>query len=196
MPGSCHHGEMRALAALVLALLGSGCASIDRYASDRLLDLTDVVDFKYGEAWGFGAKLEVTLYLGTGVGIGVVESSREWYGRHATDFTLDREGGPGAWLDGTFAHFGIIGTDGGTPGDAAQSAINTVFLNVLLIGWSDDAPPMIERWRVGAELLLPEVTGGLYLNFGELWDLLAGLGGGDPAQDDGVPKSVLPLDGT
>src|SRR5262245_51932556 len=179
---------LAARALLLLLVLLPACASIERYARDRLLDVTDVVDFKYGEAWGFGVKAEITLYLGTGLGLGVVESSREWYGRRATDFTLDREGGPGAWFEGLFAHAGIIGTDGGSAGDAAQSALNTVFLNVLLLSGDSDAPPMIERWRIGLEVLLPEVTGGMYLNLGELWDLLAGLGGGDPAEDDGVRK--------
>ncbi len=177
----------RCIAGLVVAFLPA-CAAVERYARDRLLDVTDVVDFKYGDAWGFGIKAEITLYLGTGIGLGLVQSSREWYGRHATDFTLDREGGPLSWLEGTFAHAGIIGTDGGAPGDAAQSALNTIFLNVLLLSWDSTAPPMIERWRVGVEVLLPEVTGGMYLNFGELWDLFAGVVGGDPAEDDGVSK--------
>jgi hypothetical protein len=172
---------------LLLAALLPACASVERFARDRLLDLTDVIDFKYGDAWGFGVKAEITLYLGTGIGLGVVESSREWYGRHATDFELDRQAAR-SWFEGTFAHAGIIGTDGGTPGDAAQSAFNTVFLNVLLLSRSSTAPPMIERWRVGAEVLLPKVTGGLYLNLGELWDFAAGLGGGDPAEDDGTRK--------
>jgi len=36
--------------ALVLAALPPGCASVERYARDRLMDVTDIVDFKYGDA--------------------------------------------------------------------------------------------------------------------------------------------------
>jgi hypothetical protein len=183
----------RRAARLALALLAllPACESFERYARDRLLDATDVVDFKYGRAWGFGIKFEVSLYLGTGIGLGVVESSREWYGRHATDFKLNKDGGALDWLDGTFAQAGILGTDGGAPGNATQSAFTTIFFNVLLLSGDNSAPPMIERWRVGAEVVLPKVTGGMYLNFGELWDFLAGIGGGDPAGDDGVVKEAV-----
>ena len=178
------------LRAVVLALLAlPGCASFERYARDRLLDVTDILDFKYGRAWGLGVKAEVTLYFGTGLGIGLVESTREWYGRWPTDFTLNREGDPLDWLEGTFAYFGVIGTDGGTPGDVAQSGITTVGLNVLTISFDNNAPPLIDRWRVGAEVLLPVVTGGMYLNLGELWDFFAGVVGDDPAEDDGEAKA-------
>ncbi len=179
---SCHP----ALPALVLVL--GACASGERWARDRLLDVTDVVDLKYGRAWGFGVKLEATLYLGAGVGVGFVESSREWFGRRAEDFTLDRQGGAGAWFEGLFAHAALVGVDGGSANSAGQSAINTVLLNVLLLWGDADAPPLIDRWRFGGELLLPEVTGGAYLNVGELWDWAAGLAGADPAGDDGVRK--------
>jgi len=177
-----------ASAALLAALLLPACASGERWARDRLLDLTDTVDFKYGRAWGFGVKLEATLYLGAGVGLGAVESSREWFGRRAEDFVLDRQGGPGAWFEGLFAHAALVGVDGGSATSAGQSAINTVLLNVLLLSADADAPPLIDRWRFGAELLLPEVTGGVYLNLGECWDWLAGLAGADPARDDGLRK--------
>lgn len=174
------------LALVVLPL--PACAAGERWARDRLMDLTDVADLKYGRAWGFGVKAEATLYLGAGVGLGVVESSREWYGRRAEDFTLDRHGGPGAWFEGLFAHAALVGADGGRATNAGQSAVNTVLLNVLLLWGDAQAPPLIDRWRFGAEWLLPEVTFGAYLNLGQVWDLLAGLAGADPAGDDGIPK--------
>ena len=178
----------RALHMLPLLLALPACASVDRWMGDRLLDVTDVVDLKHGAAWGFGVKVEATLYLGAGFGIGFVESSREWFGRRAEEFTLDRQGGAGAWFEGLFAHATLLGADGGSATSAGQSAVNTIFLNVLMLRGDAGAPPLIDRWRFGAELLLPEVTFGAYLNVGEVWDLLAGLGGADPAGDDGVWK--------
>lgn len=187
------HGVLAAGArgALALAALLPGCASVERYARDRLLDVTDVVDFKYGRAWGLGFKLEITLYFGTGLGLGVQQWTREWYGRHATDFELDAAG-PRSWMSGIFAHLGVIGVDGGSPGDTAQSAFNTVGFNALMLSADTTAPPLIDRWRVGGELLLPGAIGGIYLNLGELWDFVAGVFGSDPAGDDGEAKEVKP----
>jgi hypothetical protein len=178
----------------VLALALPGCAAFERYARDRLMDVTDIVDFKYGRAWGLGVKLEATLYLGSGLGLGEQFSTREWFGRHGTDFELETESGPFAWVDGAFVHLGVIGFDGGTPTSWAQSAVNTVGLNILLFWAGASAPPLIDRWRFGGELLLPGVIGGMYLNLGECWDLFAGVFGGDPAEDDGLLKEVLPVD--
>ena len=175
----------------MLTALCPGCASVERYARDRLMDMTDIVDFKYGVAWGLGFKIELTLYFGTGLGIGLLDHTREWYGRHGTDFTLDREGGPLDWLDGTFVQVGVVGTDGGSPGNAAQSAITTLGFNVLLLSADNSAPPMIDRWRFGGEVVLPAVIGGMYLNLGELWDFFAGVAGHDPAEDDGEAKEVV-----
>ncbi len=178
----------RTLRALPLLLALAACASVDRWMGDRLLDVTDVVDLKHGYAHGLGVKLEATLYLGAGFGIGFVESSREWFGRYKEDFTLDKQGGPGAWFEGLFAHAALLGVDGGSATSAGQSAIHTIGLNVFLLAGDAHAPPLIDRWRFGAELLLPGVTFGAYLNLGELWDLAAGLAGEDPAEDDGVWK--------
>ncbi len=152
---------------------------------NRLFDATDVVDFKYGRALGLGAKVEATLYLGAGFGLATVESFREWYGRHATDFRWDGEFHLSG--EGIFAHLGFIGSDGGDPGNVAQGSVNAVALNVLML-WGTDDPPMIDRWRFGGEVLLPGALGGIYLNLGELYDFFAGLVGGDPAEDDGLPK--------
>ena len=176
---------------LLLATLLPACASGEQYARDRLMDLTDVVDFKYGDAWGFGIKFEASIYLGTGIGLGVIEHSREWYGRRATEFTLNKQGDALDWLEGTFAHAGVVGADGGSPGNTMQSAIYTIFFNVLLLSGDETVPPMIDRWRLGGEILLPHVIAGVYLNLGELWDFFAGLGGADPAADDGVRKYVI-----
>jgi hypothetical protein len=173
------------LSAVLGAVPGAGCGAPARYARDRLLDLTDVVDFKYGRAMGLGAKVEATLWLGAGVGAGVVDISREWYGRHASDF--DREGRSPWTGEGLFLHAGIVGLDGGSTGNLAQSAINTGLLNAAILWWSG-GPPTIDRFRFGAEGLLPGALGGLYLNTGQFWDLLVGVAGFDPADDDGLAK--------
>jgi hypothetical protein len=47
-----------------------------------------------------------------------------------------------------------------------------------------DRPATMDLARIGAEVLLPGVTGGLYLNLGQLADFFAGLLGFDPAGDD------------
>jgi hypothetical protein len=180
--------------ALALLALLPACAGFERYMRDRLMDVTDVVDFKYGRAYGLGIKVEMTLYVGSGLGIGEQLSTREWFGRHGQDFLIDDESGPMSWIDGAFVHLGIIGFDGGSPSSTAQSAVNTAGINVLMFWAGASAPPLIDRWRFGGELLLPGVIGGMYLNLGELWDWFAGVFGGDPAEDDGLRKEVLPSD--
>jgi hypothetical protein len=49
--------------------------------------------------------------------------------------------------------------------------------------WS---PPMRQRRRFGFEILLPLVTGGLYLNGGEIGDSFVGFSTIDIAGDDGA----------
>ncbi len=74
-----------ACAALLVLLFG--CAEIGRYAYDRALDLTDIVDFKHISRWdsgswaGLGARVEATDYLGVGFGLAPNYFVTEWYGR-------------------------------------------------------------------------------------------------------------------
>ena len=44
----------------------------------------------------------------------------------------------------------------------------------------------LDYWRFGAEVIIPSVQFGLYFNFGQLIDFVAGIGTFDPAGDDGV----------
>ena len=47
-------------------------------------------------------------------------------------------------------------------------------------------PPMMQRFRVGGEVIAGAVQLGVYFNLGELGDFFAGWFGFDPARDDGV----------
>jgi len=161
-----------------LALFTPGC----QYAKDRLLDASDVIDIKYGYAVGLGAKIEATNYVGLGLGWGLSPKTREWYGRRS-HVCYDQE----------FMHFGIVGRDGtdrswGEPGKDGTDHYNIV-LPINIAQLDHGTPPMIERWRLGFEIILPGGNGGLYLNLGELVDFFAGLATVDLADDDGVPKS-------
>lgn len=70
------------------------------YLGDRALDLTDVLDVRFGLGLGGGAKVKATEYVGTFVGIGLYGYSVEWYGRR-----MRRDGGIGLGI-------GIMGVDG------------------------------------------------------------------------------------
>ncbi len=163
---------------LALALVTPGC----QYAKDRLLDASDVIDIKYGYAVGVGVKVEATNYVGVGIGWGLTPKSREWYGRRS-HVSYDQE----------FMHFVLAGRDGserawGEPGKDGTDHYNMV-LPINIAQLDHGTPPMLQRWRVGFELLLPMAHGGLYLNLGELVDFFAGLATIDIADDDGTPKS-------
>ena len=172
----------RLTSVLVLALLlgpVTGCA----YVKNRMLDMSDVLDIKYGYAVGVGVKAEVTNYVGVGLGYGVMTKTREWYGRKS-HVAYDQE----------FLHFILAGRDGtkrdwGEPGLDGTDFYNMV-LPINLAALDHDSPPMLQRWRVGFELVLPLANGGLYLNLGELADFVLGLATIDIAGDDGVPKSA------
>lgn len=192
----------RSLAAVLAAVLLSttGCA----YVGDRLLDLTDVVDVKYGAALGVGAKVEVTHYLGAGVGLAVLGYNREWYGRRS----FESEGC-------AFVHFAIIGADGGAHGcrendtegemstegfDGYMLLCNVFALDDYYVGWIEEQSnaagdttgyvdlPLIDHWRVGAEVVVLPVQFGLFLNLGQLADFVLGLVTIDIAHDDEIRK--------
>ena len=160
----------RATALGALLLLTAACAE---YGKHRLLDITDTFDTKLSCDWesmGIGAKVEVTDYIGVGAGVGRHHGVKESYGRWERTYDQD------------FLHlvvFGIDGPplrDGPTPG----TAICSVGINCC----QASRAPMIDRFRIGAEVLLFNMNAGLYLNLGEMADLLVGLVGFDPAGDD------------
>lgn len=171
---------MRRLALALVALLPA-CAG-DNYLSRRLMDLTDIVDVKYGTGIGLGLKLEATMYLGAGLGVSSQSYTREWFGRRSVEVH-----------DGAFFQAIIGGGDGlyinARPGQGSANGFLLDF--VALDGPAEDGPPWLDWWRFGGEVCLPGVNGGLYLNLGELWDLLAGLATFDPAGDDEVLKGAI-----
>jgi hypothetical protein len=183
---------VRAAAALLLAaaLACSSCTASPSWGKDRLLDLTDIVDLRYGTGLGLGVQADALLLLGTGVGYSDVSWSRAWYGRHAVDVGSRKF--VGAVLYSAFGDYEY-------PGDAARTWCNVLLLNIASIGpaqasgdenWfeRDQGPPILERLRCGATLFLPGVHGGLYLNVGEAVDFLLGVFFLDPCTDDGQPK--------
>jgi len=177
---------------LAAALAGAGCTTSSAWGSDRLLDLTDVVDVRYGTGVGLGVQLDATMIFGTGLGYSTVDRTRAWFGRHSVE-TLNT------------AFFGmVLGSTLGwrhTPPDPAHGWFDVLFVNVSVIlghpmeasgdeSWFayDDGPPLIDRFRFGTTLFLPGVHGGLYLNVGEVFDFVLGIFFLDPSGDDGVPK--------
>lgn len=180
------HTALRTILVLALtAALLPGCGSFGTYAKDRIMDLSDIVDVKYGGTLqdglpvGVGAKFEASSYVGGGLGLAAIPHSREWYGRRSV-----------VSYEGYFVHALILGWDGGQiPLDDGVDATDwyQVVLPVNLSAIDHPrSPPMLQRWRFGGELIVPLVMGGLYLNFGELVDFFAGFGKVDLAGDDGV----------
>lgn len=170
-----------ALAALLLgsALLFPSCRSVGTYVKDRALDLSDIIDVKYGFAVGIGAKVEASMYLGAGVGWATVYDCREWYGRRSVIIG-----------EQTFLHLGLVGWDGTQElfdrGDDATDWYSVVLpINLGAIDHPDN-PALLQRWRFGGEVLLPFVQLGLYLNLGEVADFILGLATIDIAADDGM----------
>lgn len=220
-PSRALRAAARAGAALLLVLLCSGCA-VGRYVRDRALDVTDIIDIKYGTCIGVGAKAEITHFLGAGAGAAALGVQREWYGRRS----IKSRGF-------AFAHAGAIGVDGGfgspnpegwsdEPADVYFLLVNGTALADFLVAPGGDAridlidvtqtqrrrareaaadpdappahpptPPLVDRWRIGAEVLIPAVNFGLYVNLGEVADLVLGLFTIDIADDDGVSKGEL-----
>jgi hypothetical protein len=74
----------RRLACAALALLGNGCGSVGTWACERGLDLTDIVDLRYGTGIGLGVQLEATTYFGAGLGASSVSWTGAFHGRGST----------------------------------------------------------------------------------------------------------------
>lgn len=155
---------------VAVALLSTACAG---YGKHRLLDVTDVLDTKFACGWdsvGLGAKVELTDYFGVGAGFGRHEQVRESYGRWERTFDQD------------FVHLVFFGIDGPPfmDGPRPGTAVHSLGINCC----QESRAPVIDRFRFGAEVLLLNIDAGLYLNLGEVVDLLVGLVGFDPAGDD------------
>jgi hypothetical protein len=189
----------------VLLLAGAGCAGgAATYGQDRLRDVADVADLRYGTGLGLGASVEA-VYFGTGLGCSTEWYQRQWFGRKSVEVR-----------DGLFAHGLIVGFDGDyvtrVPREDWLKTLNgsssTGSADLLIFhGHSRDAPltgneqwfsepggdpPLLANLRVGGALFLPIVNGGLYFNLGEVIDLFGGIVGYDPMHDDGIPKYVSP----
>lgn len=157
---------------LVCALfLLSGC-SVGRYAQNRGCDLLDIFDFKAGYGGlGLGAKVQASEYVKTGFGFGEIYETVEFYGRRKDRFPM------------MFYHGLIAGFDGPEMPGAGIEADWDLFL----VGNppADVAP--LDRARFGAEIVLPGVNFGFFLNLGQMLDFVAGFAGFDLADDDTTP---------
>jgi len=177
----------RALWPLTLALLLSGCGSLvpeGGYLRDRLEDAADILDYRVGTGGiGVGAKVEATDYTGVAAGAGVGYHGGETYGR---GFQSDLMGpaDKGYQFLGIFGLFGVDGPDL----EYAHPGRNTQF-SVMGIQIQDPRPHTIDRFRLGGQVLLPGVEGGLYLNVGQVFDLVLGLFTLDIGNDDGVERT-------
>jgi hypothetical protein len=157
---------------VTLLTMCPGCA-VGRYFRDRALDLTDIVDVKYGALGaGMGAKVEASTYSGAGLGAGGGYHTGETYGRWHHDHGRIP----------VIFHLGILGLEGES-GPCPSGEGTFLLVNVL-----EDDPPPIDRARLGGEVWLPLVRFGAYVNFGQFGDFFAGIAGFDPAGDDGAPK--------
>ncbi len=168
------------VAAVFIAL--PGCASVGNYFTNVGRDASDIVDFKYGgtaNSFGFGAKVEVTNFIGIGAGAGLYEAVYEDFGRHL-------EVGPME-----FVHLGFYGIDG--PGTENPQHVRTEVYGLVFNVGQMVRPAMVNRFRVGFELLLINGLAGFYVNLGQLGDFLAGLTTWDPADDDGLLLDTMIL---
>ncbi|MHC4945126.1 MAG: hypothetical protein ACYTG7_19080 [Planctomycetota bacterium] len=145
------------------------------YLENRALDFTDIIDFKVGYSYGLaGVKVEVTDYAGTGIGLCYTHRGIEWFGR--SYYNNDEK---------FFLHLLILGFD-----DAAFDNAEEKGATVNYFGYNHRwyRPELINRFRIGGEIIVPLIHFGTYLNIGELYDFLVGIACFDPANDDGLSK--------
>ncbi len=169
--------------ASVLPLLFFGCAGSGDYWNDRANDLPDIFDFKCGSGVGLvGAKVEITDYIGTGLGL-FVGSAREKYGREIV--TTD---GIAIWL-------GIFGGEGISPACQSHEGYKPECFCLLYHFhgdqiYGDNSPPLTSRFRFGGEVFLFFPWLGFYINLGELVDFVVGFTTLDIAGDDKPPPEL------
>lgn len=92
-------------AGLVACILSScvsiGCSEVATYGENRVRDLSDIVDVRYGAGFGLGLSVQVGEPLRTGLGCSEEWYQRQWFGRKSVESR-----------DGLFASALIIGFDG------------------------------------------------------------------------------------
>jgi hypothetical protein len=159
---------------VLIAVLAVGCG-VEPYLVDRGLDITDVVDFKIGVGLGIGAKAQVTDFVGAGLGAGNYDPAVESFGRRF--FHYDQDG---------FLHGVVFGLDG----TKIATLTDETTVNIALLQLRGINLPLLQRFRVGGEILLPGLELGLWVNLGEVLDLICGVASFDPALDDGMNKGT------
>jgi hypothetical protein len=122
------------------------------------------------------------MFLETGIGYSTLWQTREFFGRRAA--TAE---GSGEWM---YLVVGGAQWHGSPWGSPAYGCVMMFAINATAVCNWRDPPPLLDRFRLGFEVLLPRVNGGLFLNAGEILDLLGGFIGWDPARDDGVTKGA------
>jgi len=187
---------------LLSSLITGGCAGAATYGENRVRDLSDVVDVRYGIGFGLGVCVQATPFK-TGLGCSTEWYYREWFGRKSVEVR-----------EGIFAHALIMGYDGDSlwrhednpdtdDGDSSTGSISFLIFgsnghNGKVRGypeWFEEpggVPPSLAAGRIGGVAFLPGVSGGLYFNFGEFIDFACGLVAYDLMHDDGYSKFFTP----
>ena len=193
--------QLRRSAACLPLLLGClACSSLGPYGTDRLRDLSDIIDVRYGTGLGLGSQVQA-LWLTTGLGYSTEYYYRQWFGRKSVEVR-----------NGLFANALIVGVEGDfwrrdaahLLGNSSTGSLSVLVVDLTLSSsifsladkgdWFKEPagdPPFLDSLRIGGTLFLPGVSAGLYLNCGEVLDFLCGLVGFDPLHDDGIPKFTL-----
>jgi hypothetical protein len=188
---------------LLLLLACQACAPLATYGRDRVRDVSDVVDVRYGLGFGLGASAQFGEVFGTGLGCSIEWYERQWYGRKSIESH-----------DGLFAAALILGYDGDyvlrlDPGEGVIGG-NTLAGNMTVLclrgvghspamsgtqEWFTEPGGKLPGWstgRIGGAVFLPGVLAGLYVNLGEIVDFFGGLATFDLMNDDGYAKFSLP----
>jgi hypothetical protein len=143
---------------------------------DRLLDLCDLVSVDLGLGVGLGADVHATRSLQLGASAGA-SLGVGWHPQRSLGVRLHngRQLAAGPWGRGFLTGFDR-GTGNARAGGAVFDGVDHVPASLLAQGWRD-------HWALGARAQLL-VSAELDLHPIQLWDLLAGVVGFDPAGDD------------
>jgi len=138
-----------------------------QYFINRGKDLMDIVDWDYGLGPGFAAKLEVTNFFAPSIGYGEGKETQ----KGGRQIEHDRRWG--------LASLGLFA------GEGYPDNLRIYVAGVNLSSFIDPADPPGQRWfAVGPKIYLGYVSGGVYINFGEIADFFAGIAGFDIMHDD------------
>ena len=163
------------IAPVALALALGACSTPDNYFEQRLYDLEDMLDLKYGcefDSFALGAKVEATNYIGVGAGYGEIGHVTEQFGRRAAEGHME------------FLHLVVYGMDG--PHTNMVPGPHTEYCIVGINCCQEKRPPWMDRFRVGGEVALIGLSGGFYVNVGQVVDFVGGIFTWDPAGDDAM----------